>query len=87
MKQIKITVVKMTEYKDLSILYENKIDIPCSMKLNAVYYSNGVEIPDGFCKVAWNILLPFINDLIDGKESFPNWMRDKSGIIISLRII
>ena len=84
MKDIKITVVKMVEHKDLMALYENPIKDACNMKLGQVFISKNSEKPDGFCDSAWESIYPFIKVLADGGGNFyDGWMKDENSAMIS----
>ena len=83
MKKIKITVIRRAEYRDLMELYENKLEEECCMEIGKVYEISNLEKPEGFCNVAWNILVPFIVSLNEGKEIFPGWMKNKESYMVS----
>ena len=59
MKKVKITVMKITEYKDLMEKYENKIEHTCDMKVGQVFYIEDMKKPEGFCDSAWETIEPF----------------------------
>ncbi len=84
MEDIKITVVKMVEHKDLIALYENPIEHACDMKLGQIYISKNAEKPDGFCDSAWESLFPFVKVLANGGGNFyDGWMKDEKSAMIS----
>lgn len=49
MKDVLITAVRKTEYKDLMEQYENPIEHACDVKVGDVFVSKNGQIPDGFC--------------------------------------
>ena len=64
-------------------LYENKLEEECCMTIGKTYIIDDLVKPVGFCNVAWNILLPFIVSLDEGKEIFPGWMKNKESYMVS----
>ncbi len=84
MKKIKITVLRKSEYLDLSNIYENKIKDPCLIKEGDIFYSYKGEKPIHLCDSAYQTLYPFIKDLLDGKNNFyDGWMKNKDSALIS----
>ena len=84
MKKVRITVMKITEYKDLMERYENPIEHACDMQTGQVFVANGWEMPEGFCPSAWESLSPFVMALAHGAEDFYNgWMKNKKSAMIS----
>lgn len=84
MKNVKITVVKKVEHKDLMEKYENPILHSCDMKEGQVFISKDGEIPKGFCKSAWGNLFPFVFALANGATNFyDGWMKNKNSAMIS----
>ena len=66
MKSCRITVMRITEYKDLMEIYENPIEHTCDMSVGDVFITKGCEKPDGFCDSAWETLYPFVKVLAEG---------------------
>lgn len=84
MKKLKITVMKITEYKDLMEKYENKIEHTCDMKEGQVFYIEDMKMPKGFCDSAWETIEPFARELSNGGGNFYNgWMKNKYSAMIS----
>lgn len=84
MKKVKITIVKAACYKDLIERYENPIEHACEMKEGQVFICNNITKPDGFCDSAWEIILPFVRDLANGKGNFyDGWMKNEMSAMIS----
>ena len=46
MKKVKITVVRVANYTDLSEKYENPIEHACSMKEGDAFVANGWQKPE-----------------------------------------
>ncbi|MBO4873199.1 MAG: TIGR04076 family protein [Lachnospiraceae bacterium] len=84
MKKIRITVMKITEYKDLMERYENPILHTCDMQPGQVFVANGWEKPDGFCQSAWDSLSPFVMTLAHGGENiYDGWMKNRRSAMIA----
>ena len=84
MSKCKITVLRRTEYKDLMDLYENPIEDACCMKIGDEFLVSSIDKPEGFCNVAWDILTPFIEELLNGGGCFyGNWMKNPKSALIS----
>ena len=60
MKEVKITVLRRSEYPDLMEAYELPQEMPCEMVLGQVFYSKDAARPDGFCHNAWQTLAPLV---------------------------
>lgn len=83
-KMIKITVKRITEYKDLMEEYENPIEHTCDMYVGKTFILNECKKPHDMCPSAWETLYPFINDLFNGKNNFfDGWMKNKDSAMIS----
>lgn len=84
MKDVRITVVRMAEYKDLMDIYENPIENACDMTLGNVYISKNAECPKGLCQSAWESMEGFVRSLANGEGNFyGNWMKDPYSAMIS----
>ena len=68
MKKLRITVMKITTYPELSERYETPQPFPCSIHEGDVFYADGWQKPDGFCDSAWQTLSPFALALSHGAE-------------------
>ena len=78
MKKVKITVKRITVYKDLIKQYENPIKHACDLKEGQVFIANGFKKPDGFCDSAWESIAPFVKELALEKGNFyDGWMKNK----------
>lgn len=49
MKKCKITVMKISIYRDLMEKYENPISHACNMQEGQIFIANGWKEPDGMC--------------------------------------
>ena len=71
----KITVLRRTYYADLVEQFHKKPDLgPCDWFTDgAVYYTGGRrgnEMPEGFCPMAWQAILPIATTLAWGGLAF-----------------
>ena len=84
MRKVVIKVLRRSSYDDLIDKYENKIDLPCSMKIGDEFISVEAKIPDGFCNSAWISLYPYVFALSSGANNiYDNWMKDPKKAIVS----
>lgn len=83
MYKVRIKVLRISEYKDLSEIYEEKLELPCNFKEGDEFIYEGKYIK-GFCKEAYKTLLPFLKDLRKGKGHFyGKWMKNPYSALIS----
>ena len=84
MKKIRITVMRISEYRDLMARYENPIEHACDMKEGMVFTANGWERPEGFCESAWETVSPFVMTLAHGGGNlYDGWMKNEKSAMIS----
>ena len=84
MKKVRITVKRISCYKDLIEQYENPIEHACDMKEGQVFIANGFEKPQGFCDSAWDSIAPFVKELANGGGNFyDGWMKNEKSAMIS----
>lgn len=84
MKNCRITVIRKASYSDLSAIYENPIEHACDLSEGDVFITSGDEMPEGFCKSAWQSLYPFVFALAcDGGDFFDGWMKNPHSAMIS----
>lgn len=84
MKDVRITVMRITEYTDLMEEYENPIEHACMMKLNDSFVSKNGDIPENFCESAWGSMEFFVRELASGRGDFYNgWMKNPYSAMIS----
>ena len=84
MKQVKITAIRQTEYKDLQALYENPLEHACDVQVGAVWVSDGWNKPEGLCESAWESMETFVRALGAGGGNFyDGWMKNPHAAMIS----
>ena len=84
MKNVKITVMKITTYPELSAIYENPIEHACDMQIGKTVISVKGKKPLGFCDSAWDSVKPFVKQLAKGKGNFfDGWMKNPYSAMIS----
>jgi len=84
MKNVRITVMRISRYDDLIAEYENPIERACDMRVGQVFLSRGGKRPDGFCESAWETVSPFAVALSEGAgDFFDGWMKNKRSAMIS----
>ena len=70
MKDVKITVMRICEHKDLIELYENPIEHACDMKVGFSFVSKNAEKPDGMCDPAWSVIRKCVSELANCGGNF-----------------
>ena len=81
---VKISVVRKTEYKDLMDQYENPMENACCMNVGQSFITEGWKRPEGFCESAWETLSPFVLTLsCGGSDIYEGWMKNKRSAMIS----
>ena len=84
MKRIKITVKRITVYRDLMAEYENPIEHACDMQLGQTFVVENCEKPEAMCQSAWETLYPFVRELAEGGGNFfDGWMRNPHSAMLS----
>ena len=84
MKNVKITVMRITHYEDLSREYENPIEHACDMTLGMSFISKNGERPNEMCESAWSVMEPFVHELANGGGNFfDGWMKNPHSAMIS----
>ncbi len=84
MKKVRITVMRISEYRDLMERFENPIEHACGMREGMVFTANGWERPEGFCESAWETVSPFVMTLAHGGGNFyDGWMKNEKSAMIS----
>ncbi|MBR4376929.1 MAG: TIGR04076 family protein [Spirochaetia bacterium] len=84
MKNVRITVMRITQYKDLMAQFENPIEHACSMQEGMVFIAKGGEKPADFCDSAWDSVKPFVLALATGGGNFyDGWMKNPYSAMIS----
>jgi len=83
-KNVKITVKRITVYNDLIKEYENPIEHTCDLKVGDVFVSYDGQKPDGFCESAWSVIEPFVIELaLGGGNFYDGWMKNEKSAMIS----
>jgi len=83
-KRIKITVKRITEYRDLMAEYENPIEHTCDMRLGQSFLVENGEKPVGMCDSAWETMRPFVEELVAGGGNFfDGWMKNPHSAMLS----
>ena len=83
-KRIKITVKRITEYRDLMAEYENPIEHTCDMRLGQSFVVENGEKPVGMCDSAWESMSSFVMTLAHGGENlYDGWMKNPRSAMIS----
>ena len=84
MKDIRITVKRITVYNDLIEKYENPIEHACNMVEGMSFICRGWSKPESFCESAWETISPFVMALAHGAENFyEGWMKNPRSALIS----
>lgn len=84
MHDVKITVIRKADYRDLQALYENPIEHACSVEEGQMWVSRGGEKPEGLCDSAWESMRWFVQELAVGRGNFyDGWMQNPNSAMIS----
>lgn len=84
MRKVRITAVRIANYKDLSEKYENVIEHACDLNEGDVFIANGWQRPEGLCISAWESMSPFVMTLSHGGSNFfDGWMKNPKSAMIS----
>ena len=84
MKQVMITAVRRTEYKDLQELYENPMEHACNVQVGMRWVSDGWNKPEGLCESAWESMAAFVRALgVGGGDFYDGWMKNPHSAMIS----
>lgn len=84
MKDVKITVMRITQYDDLIAQYENPIEHACDVQLGQVFVSKQGEKPANLCESAWESMRYFVEELAKGNGNFyEGWMKNPKSAMIS----
>lgn len=84
MREVRITAVRKTEYKDLMDMYENPIEHACDVKVGDEFVSVDGARPQGFCESAWESVRPFVEKLaLGGGDFYGRWMKNPHSAMIS----
>ena len=84
MKKVRITAVRKVEHEDLIEKYENPIEHACDVNEGDVWIAEECNMPEGFCKSAWDSISPFVIALSHGASGFyDGWMKNPASAMIS----
>ena len=84
MKKVKITVMRMANYPDLIEKYEGINESGCPLEVGQVYISENLEMPENFCKSAWNSIREYVAVLAwNGEDIYDGWMKDPKSVMLS----
>ena len=84
MYDVKITVIRRADYRDLQALYENPIEHACTLHESDTWVSRGGSQPEGLCDSAWGSMQWFVAELAAGRGNFyDGWMRNPNSAMIS----
>ena len=84
MKDVRISVMRISTYPDLMARFENPIEHACDMTEGDVFIARGGEKPEGFCESAWGSMESFVRELAAGGGNFfDGWMKNPASAMIS----
>lgn len=84
MYDVKITVLRKAEYKDLQQLYENPIEHTCDVREGQIWIARDGKRPEGMCESAWESMRAFVEALARGEGNFyDGWMHNPYSAMIS----
>lgn len=84
MKDVRITVLRRADYRDLQQKYENPIEHACGLREGMTWVSTGGQRPEGLCEEAWRSMREYVMVLAHGGGDFyDGWMKDPHSAVIS----
>ena len=84
LKDVRITAMRQTVYRDLMERFENPIEHACDIEVGQSFVSMGGERPVGLCESAWESMRPFVEALARGEGNFyDGWMKNPNSAMIS----
>ena len=84
MKKCRITVMRITEYRDLMEQYECPMENACGMHAGQTFIADGWKKPEGLCDSAWETMSPFVLTLACGGNGiYGKWMKNERSAMIS----
>ncbi len=84
LKQVRITAMRQTVYRDLMERYENPIEHTCDIRVGQSFISVDGKRPEGLCESAWESMRPFVQALARGEGNFyDGWMQNPQSAMIS----
>lgn len=84
LRQVRITAMRQTVYRDLMQRFENPIQHTCDITVGQTFVSVDGKRPDGLCESAWESMRPFVEALARGEGNFyDGWMQNPHSAMIS----
>ncbi len=84
LRQVRVTAMRQTVYRDLMQRFENPIQHTCDITVGQVFVSVDGKRPDGLCESAWGSMRPFVEALARGEGNFyDGWMQNPHSAMIS----
>lgn len=84
MHEVKITVLRKADYKDLQAQFENPIEHACDVREGDCWTSVDGRRPEGLCESAWESMQWFVGELAAGRGNFyDGWMKNPDSALIS----
>lgn len=84
LRQVRITAMRQTVYRDLMQRFENPIQHTCDITVGQTFVSVDGKRPDGLCESAWESMRPFAEALARGEGNFyDGWMQNPHSAMIS----
>lgn len=84
LRQVRITAMRQTVYRDLMQRFENPIQHTCDITVGQVFVSVDGKRPDGLCESAWGSMRLFVEALARGEGNFyDGWMQNPHSAMIS----
>lgn len=84
MLPVKITVLHISDLKDLQKQYELPQKDPCPLALHQSWVSSEAQMPAGMCTHAWSALYPYVLALASGSTGlFDVWMQKPGTAVVS----
>lgn len=81
---VQITAMTRAAYPELSALYENPLENPCSVEVGQVFFARNAEKPKELCESAWQTMQPFVLELAQGGGNFfDGWMKNPKTAMVS----
>lgn len=82
--KVLITAIRIADYKDLQLEYENPIEHACCMKVGMKFICHDGTKPKGLCPEAWKAMEKYVIALLNGEGNFyDGWMKNPYSAMIS----
>ncbi len=84
LRQVRITAMRQTVYRDLMQQFENPIEHACDISVGQTFISVDGKRPEGLCESAWESMRSFVEALARGEGNFyDGWMQNPYSAMIS----